>query len=85
MEKIFKKYTMLNVSRHIVGTDLTVEGDSVHFQLQKISLYSQLISVGDNIVIASNVLFCTHDAIHVVMNRSKRYGKPVLEKTGCIK
>ncbi len=44
-------------------------GDNCLIMGRKIPLYPRLISLGDNVCVASNVLFVTHDAIHVILNR----------------
>lgn len=56
-------------------------GEYVSFQPRKIPLYGELISIGNNVVIASNVSFCTHDAMSIVFNRA---GYHTVEKVGCI-
>lgn len=59
-------------------------GENVSFQPRKIPLYGQLISIGNNVVIGSNVSFCTHDGLSSVLNRmDSKYH--VSEKVGCIK
>lgn len=57
-------------------------GNQVSFQPRKVPLYGELISVGDNVVIGSDVSFCTHDAMSSVFNRM---GNKVPEKVGCIR
>lgn len=57
-------------------------GENVSFQPRKVPLYGELISIGDNVVIASDVRFCTHDGINSVFSRA---GTTVHEKVGCIK
>lgn len=54
-------------------------------------LYPSLIKIGDNVQIASNVHFVTHDVIHVMLNRlpnienaSAGGGIHLQEKLGCI-
>ena len=58
-------------------------GKNCMVMFRKIPLYSQLISLGDNVWIASNVSFITHDVIHHMLNyeiREKRFA----ENIGCI-
>lgn len=62
---------------HFVGKD-------VSYQPRKLPLYGQLISIGNNVVIASNVSFITHDGFYAVCNRAYP-DSPVNEKVGCIK
>lgn len=58
-------------------------GDGCMTMFRKIPLYPKLISVGDNVWIASNVLFVTHDVIHKMLNKMENtdYYK---EHAGCI-
>ncbi len=58
-------------------------GENVSLQPRFVPLYSELISFHNNIVVGRNVDFCTHDAIHSVLNRTQdeyRYK----EQIGCI-
>lgn len=43
-------------------------GDKVMIQSRKIPLYPELIFIGNNVRIASNVSFITHDVSHNVLN-----------------
>lgn len=43
-------------------------GDNCMTMFRKIPLYPKLISFGNNVWIASNVSFVTHDVIHNVIN-----------------
>ena len=52
-------------------------------------LYPKLIRLGNNVHIASNVGFVTHDITHLMLNRSEyaksmERGKKFQEKLGCI-
>ena len=58
-------------------------GKHCMFMPRKIPLYSELISFGDNVWIASNVLLVTHDAIHLMFNHCVE-GGGFQEKIGCI-
>ncbi len=58
-------------------------GNDVSLQMRKIPLYPECIAFHNNIVVASNVLFITHDAIHNVMNRYIKE-KKLNENIGCI-
>lgn len=53
------------------------------FMFRKLPLYSKLISVGDNVHLASNVWLVPHDVTHNMLN--KRDGTGLHEYTGCIK
>ena len=59
-------------------------GENVSFQLHKIPVYPECISFHNNIVVASNVSFVTHDAIHAVFNRIPGNQKKYVENIGCI-
>ena len=62
-------------------------GEHVSLQMRKIPLYPKLISFGNNIMVASNVSFLTHDAIHHVFNgllEGQGESRRVNEKAGCI-
>lgn len=51
--------------------------------MRKVPLYPECIAFNNNIVVASNVLFITHDAIHKVMNKYIKE-KKLTENIGCI-
>ena len=58
-------------------------GENSMVMFRKIPLYPQLISIGDNCWIASNVTFATHDVIHRMLNNYvKDY--EFQENVGCI-
>ncbi len=58
-------------------------GDGCMTMFRKIPLYPKLISVGNNVWIASGVTFVTHDVIHHMLNN--RYGEDIFsENAGCI-
>lgn len=58
-------------------------GENVTLQIRKIPLYSQLIKFHNNIAIARNVDFVTHDVIHGVLNELYP-GGVFKEHIGCI-
>lgn len=61
-------------------------GDNCTITKRKIPLYPKLIRIGDNVHIASNVGFITHDITHSVLNNLERVkikGR-VKEHIGCI-
>ena len=58
-------------------------GDGCMVMFRKLPLYPELISVGNNVWIASNVLLVTHDTIHRVLNRAVQ-GEHFQENLGCI-
>lgn len=58
-------------------------GENCMVMFRKIPLYPQLISIGDNCWIASNVTFVTHDVIHQMLNNYVKDYK-FQENIGCI-
>lgn len=70
-------------------------GDNVMIQSRKIPLYPELIRFGNNVRVASNVTFLTHDVIHNMLNNinggvSSFFNiqieqQPFKEKVGCIR
>lgn len=58
-------------------------GNDVHIQSRKLPLYSELIFIHNNVKIASNVTFLTHDIIHKVLN-TKYPDEHFMERVGCI-
>lgn len=58
-------------------------GNHCMIMMRKIPLYPKLISLGDNVWVASNVLFVTHDAIHYMLNYCIE-GKEFAENIGPI-
>lgn len=58
-------------------------GDNCMTMFRKIPLYPKLISMGNNVWIASDVLFVPHDVIHCMLNN--KYGATkYTENIGCI-
>ena len=57
-------------------------GENCSYMDRRIPLYSNLISIGNNVHLASNVRFLTHDVSFVMMN--KKYGGGYNEMVGCI-
>ena len=58
-------------------------GEGCSFQSRKVPLYSNLIRIGDNVQLAGNISFLTHDVTHLILNRY--VGKEELrENAGCI-
>ncbi len=65
-------------------------GDNCSIMDRIVPLYAKLISLGNNVHIASNVRFITHDITNVMLNHRKRMlnsGEQIkyTEKVGCIK
>lgn len=58
-------------------------GESVMITSRKIPLYARLISIGNNVWIASGVEFITHDVTHYMLN-GRKDGHKYQEKIGCI-
>ena len=60
-------------------------GENVMIISRKIPLYSRLISIGNNVWIASGVSFLTHDVVHFMLNCRRSQNEPRFEeKVGCI-
>ena len=59
-------------------------GDHCMTMFRTIPLYPKLISMGDNVWIASNVHFVPHDVIHEMVNH-KLGNKEFQEQLGCIR
>lgn len=65
-------------------------GDGCSIQKRRLPLYSNLIKIGNNVHIASNVGFVTHDITHMMLNRCDflkakiNCGGQFREKLGCI-
>ena len=47
------------------------DGNNVYYQGRKLPLYSELISIGNNVKIAFRVNFITHSIIHNMLNANK--------------
>lgn len=56
-------------------------GDACTIMERKVPLYPNLISIGNNVHLASKVCLVPHDAIHLCLNSM---GASVKEKIGCI-
>ena len=59
-------------------------GENVSYFPKVMPLYPELIKFHSNIVIASNVNFVTHDAIHVMLNKIRQSDTLFPEAIGCI-
>lgn len=60
-------------------------GDNCNIMNRKVPLYAKLIKLGNNVRIASNVTFVTHDVTHTMLNAHPDFsGKRFSEKVGCI-
>ena len=57
-------------------------GENVYIQSRKLPLYANLIALHDNIRVASNVTFVTHDVMHTVFTNVEE--EEYQEKLGCI-
>lgn len=57
-------------------------GENCSIMDRKVPLYANLIKMGNNVHIASQVDFITHDITHVMLNRIS--GTDIKEKVGCI-
>ena len=60
-------------------------GNNVLIQTRKLPLYPNLVFIHDNVKIASNVEFITHDIIYKMLNdKFLAWGGQFIEKVGCI-
>ena len=60
-------------------------GERVMITSRKVPLYSRLISIGDNVWMASGVSFITHDVCHFMLNGCKKPNEAGYEEMlGCI-
>ncbi len=62
-------------------------GDKVMIQSRKVPLYPELIFFGNNVRVASNVTFVTHDVVHNMLNNLQNFsggGYRFAEKKGKI-
>lgn len=59
-------------------------GDNCSVMLWKIPLYPKLIKIGNNVKIASNVTFITHDISYAMLNDKYSNTDTFKEKRGCI-
>ena len=62
-------------------------GNGCTIMERKIPLYPKLIAIGDNVHLATKVLFVPHDAIHLCLNNLDEHeggGITFKEKIGCI-
>lgn len=59
-------------------------GKNCSIENRKVPLYAKLIKIGNNVRLASNVNFVTHDVSHFVLNHMNLGSREVPEKIGCI-
>lgn len=59
-------------------------GNRVMITSRRIPLYAKLISIGNNVWMASGVEFITHDVTHYMLNGIKDSNNKYTEKIGCI-
>ena len=60
-------------------------GENCNIMSRKVPLYAKLIKLGNNVRLASDVTFVTHDVTHVMLNAHPAFaGKRFSEKVGCI-
>lgn len=59
-------------------------GENVLIMDRKVPLYANLIRIHNNVKIASNVTFATHDVTHTMLNKMTGTDNPFQETVGCI-
>lgn len=69
------------IKKHHVFANM---GENCIVMFRKVPLHSKLISIGNNVRIASNVTFVTHDVIHKMLNTKYAPEKVYPEFKGCI-
>lgn len=57
-------------------------GEKVMFQSRKVPLYPELIFIGNNVRVASNVSFVTHDVTHNMLNNHPKYARGAVQLSG---
>lgn len=89
LRQTLRLYTILTCTKrtkylrdnHIFGAI----GENCNVMSRKIPLYAKLIKLGNNVRLASNVTFVTHDVTHVMLNANPALnGTKFKEKIGCI-
>lgn len=75
-----KKRTEYFRKKHVFGSI----GDRCNIQDRKLPLYPNLIHLHNNVRIASDVVFITHDGIHRMLNNSHLDEGGYLERVDCI-
>lgn len=73
-----KKRTEFMRKHHLYGAI----GENCSIQKRKLPLYSNLVFLHNNVKIASNVGFVTHDIIHTMLNQ--KFSGGYTERVGCI-
>lgn len=66
--------------KHIFGAI----GENVTIMDRKVPLYANLIRIHNNVRIASNVTFATHDITHLMVNKMIKFNGGHTETVGCI-
>ena len=59
-------------------------GDRIFWQSRKFPSDPEMISIGDNVKIASGVVFINHDIIHFMLNDSQKFTNRFSKYEGCI-
>lgn len=88
LRQTLRLYTILTCTKtkylrdyHIFGAI----GENCNVMSRKILLYAKLIKLGNNVRLASNVTFVTHDVTHIMLNANPTLnGTKFKEKIGCI-
>lgn len=84
--RTFRLWTSRNRSDYIRRAHIFASfGEKSTMSSRKIPLYPELISIGNNVRLASNVTFITHDMIHAMLNNWSGGGTAYREYMGCIR
>ena len=93
MRHTLRLYTILNAAKRTEyykkNQIFKSMGENCLIMDRKVPLYAGLISIGNNVLIASDVMFITHDVTHSMLNNmdeliASRGGVKYSEKIGCI-
>lgn len=89
LRQTLRLYTVLSSTKrtkylrdhHVFGSI----GENCNIMSRTVPLYAKLIKLGNNVRLASNVTFVTHDVTHVMLNANPSLnGERFQKKIGCI-
>lgn len=86
MWRTFRLWTSRNRSEYIRKAHIFAEfGENSTMSSRKVPLYPELISIGNNVRLAANVLLVPHDMIHAMLNNRVGNDERFIEYMGCIR
>ena len=84
----FRLWTMMSSAKRVYYLRrkhvFDLIGENVTIMDRKVPLYAKLIRIHDNVRIASNVTFVTHDVTHALLNKMPGSSGDYKEVVGCI-